>query len=271
MRRYLIGLLSLCVFATAAHANAGAGACASADPGLFVPGKDQCLVMRKFGPESADVMVVWLHGDVSSGGPANYHFALARQFADENSAKGVLSVALVRPGYDDGEGNTSSVAFMNSGRRDHYTKKNIAEVAGAIEHLKGKHQPGRVLLVGHSGGAATASLMLGMFPGLADGAVLVACPCDLVAWRAGRSPWSASENPMDWVSRVAPQAVVHAMTGERDSNTRPELAQRYVEALNAAGVKASFEIVGGEGHNSAFRSGATSAAVLRLVEGSGQP
>jgi pimeloyl-ACP methyl ester carboxylesterase len=200
-----------------------------------------------------------------SGGPANYHFSSTEQAVSQFAAMKVLSVALVRPGYPDGSGDSSSVAILQRGRADHYTKENLAEVGTAIERLRARFQPKRVVVVGHSGGAATAAVLLGMKPKLIDAAVLVACPCDLVAWRAGRREWSRSENPIKWVAQVDPSTRVVALTGAKDDNTRPELARMYVEALKAHGVDATFQLLADETHDSAFRSSEVFNAVRTLL------
>ena len=46
-----------------------------------VSGTSQCLMMRRFGTTEPESMLVWLHGDVSSGGSANYHFQSAEKAA----------------------------------------------------------------------------------------------------------------------------------------------------------------------------------------------
>jgi pimeloyl-ACP methyl ester carboxylesterase len=242
-----------------------AAPCSPEDYELKVTGASQCLLMRRFGASDPDVMIVWLHGDVTSGGPANYHFAIAEQVVKQFETIKVLSVALVRPGYPDGSGDSSSVALLQGGRADHYTKENIMEVSTAIERLRAKFQPKKVVIVGHSGGAATAAVLLGMKPKLADAAVLVSCPCELGAWRAGRRQWSRSENPIKWVDGVDPSTRVVALTGAKDDNTPPELARMYVEALRARGVDATFRLLFDETHNSAFRSPEVSNAVRTLL------
>ncbi len=232
--------------------SALASSCKAEDFENFVSGKDQCLVMNKFGQDTGRVMLIWLHGDLSSGGHASYHFPLAKTFKDENPDLDVLSIALVRPGYSDGQGRSSTVHWLNSGRRDHYTRANVAEVAAAIERLKKHYKPSEIVLIGHSGGAATTAVILGMFPGLVSRALLVACPCDLVAWRVGATPWAASENPTKWAQHILPSTVVHAITGERDTNTFPALGKDYVEKLKKSGVKADFFLIENAGHNSVF-------------------
>jgi len=244
-------------------AGAAAAPCEKPDPVSRVTGDRECLVVRTYpepAPATAKVLLVVLHGDVSSGGPANYHFALAQKLATD----GVVTVAMIRPGYADGAGGESSGS--HNGRNDHYTKENALEVAGAVARLKAHYQAGKVILVGHSGGAATAALVLGLQPALATGAVLVACPCELVSWRSGRRAWTRSENPLDWAGKVSPAVRVIALTGARDDNTSPMLAQTYINALAGRGVNAVFETVPDAGHNDAFRSPLVGVAVDKLLK-----
>lgn len=247
---------------------AGASAVSSAQPcpkddATHVSGAAQCLLARAYGPAQADVLVVWLHGDVSGGGPANYHFALAERTAA--ALPGVAAVALVRPGYPDGAGESSGVAALHAGRNDHYTTENVEEVGAALARLRERAGAKRLVVVGHSGGAATTAILLGMKPGLIDAAVLVACPCDIVAWRSGRRPWTRSENPIAWADRVDPKARVVALTGDADDNTGPALAERYVEALRKRGIDATFVALPGESHNGAPRAPAVLDTVGRLA------
>ena len=245
--------------------SAVAATCNPEDYKLKVSGESECLLMRSFGASDPQVLIVWLHGDVSSGGPANYHFANAEQAVTQLPAVKVLSVALVRPGYPDGSGDSSSVALLQGGRSDHYTKENLIEVGTAIARLRAKFQPKTVMVVGHSGGAATAAVLLGLMPRLIDAAVLVSCPCELTAWRVGRREWSRSQNPIKWVDQTDPATRVLALTGNRDDNTQPELAKTYVEALRARGVDATFQLLAGETHNSALRSPEVFNAIRALL------
>lgn len=260
IRKLLLPILGL-LAAQTAFANV----CETEDFEQKVSGVAQCLQMRRYGALEPEAMVVWLHGDVSSGGPANYHFPYAQQLAREDFAGKVLSVALVRPGYPDGSGASSGVAESSNGRSDHYTRENLAEVGAAIERLRTRFKPARVVVAGHSGGAATTASLIGMKPGLIDAALLVSCPCDLVAWRAGRRAWSKSENPLTWIDKIEPTTRVIALTGEKDDNTQPDLARNYVEALRARQIDASFQLVPGENHNSTFRPPHTFAAIQRLL------
>ena len=239
-----------------------AAPCTSDDFETHVTGVHECIVIRHYGNSASttpDAMVVFIHGDVSSGGPANYHFRLAEK---EASTK-IATIALVRPGYPDGAGNASS--GDSNGRADNYTRENIAEVGTAIEHLRDHFKPGRVILVGHSGGSATAAVLLGSMPKLAAGAVLVSCPCDIVRWRTGRRPWPQSESPIAWADKVDPATRVIALTGTQDENTSAELAQAYVATLKARGIDASFIAVPNANHNHAFDSTLVTEAIASLV------
>ena len=247
--------------------SACAAPCETEDFETKVTGLSQCLLMRRYGPTEPRVLVVWLHGDLSSGDPASYHFPLAQKTAEDLSASNVLAVALVRPGYPDGSGASSTVSLLHGGRSDHYTQENIAEVGAVIEKLRAKYRPKSVIIVGHSGGAATAAVLLGMKPQLADAAVLVSCPCDLVRWRSGRSgrEWGRSEDPTRWAEKISPSTRVIALTGSKDDNTSPSLARAYVDLLRSRGIDATFQLVAEATHNSAARSVEVFDAIAKLV------
>ncbi len=226
------------------------------DYAFFVTGKDQCLVMRAYGSHTPKTMVVWLHGDVSSGGPANYHFSIAKKAIGKLPIEDYLSVAIIRPGYSDGEGRESSAGFFQKPKRkgDDYQKWVVLEVANAIENLKRHFKPDKVVLVGHSGGAVIAANILGMVPNLANGSILVSCPCDLRALNRAQG-WHAtlsSEDPIEHASSVDTNVKVFVLTGELDVLTLPKFAQSYVDALVQRGVNAKFSLIKDTPHNGAL-------------------
>jgi pimeloyl-ACP methyl ester carboxylesterase len=257
-------LLSALLLLIAARGVLGAP-CEREDFETRVSGESECLLMRRYGSIEPATMVVWLHGNLTSGNPANYHFPIAQKAAVNFASDRVMSVALVRPGYPDGTGESSSGS--DYGRGDNWTRRNIAAVGAAIERLRLKYKPGTVIIVGHSGGAATAAVLLGMKPQLADAAILVSCPCELLAWRRdrGRGGQWISENPIQWVDKVSVTTKVIALTGAKDSTTSPELAKTYAEALKARGIDAVFQPIPDEAHNDALRSAAVSDAISRLL------
>lgn len=257
--------LLLTILVLLAPHMAAAAVCDKEDFEQSVSGASQCLLMRRFGSLTPETLVVWVHGDVSSGGPANYHFPYAEKLVQESFAGKVLSVALVRPGYPDGNGASSGVAETSSGRSDHYTKENLTEVGTAIERLRAKFKPARLVVVGHSGGAATTASLVGMMPGLIDTAVLVSCPCDTVVWRAGRRAWSKSENPMSWTDKVPVTTRVIALAGDKDDNTVPALAEAYVAALQTRQIDARVQLLPGENHNTAYRPASVYPVLQRVL------
>ncbi len=193
-----------------------------------------------------EALVVVLHGDVSKGGAADYHYSFAERVAQ--SDPGVTVAALLRPGYYDGAGRTSTGS--NNDRRDHYTTTNNDLVVETIRGLKAATGAPKVIGVAHSGGAAQLGVIMGRYPGLVDMAILVSCPCDVPAWRSanGRSAWKRSESPQDFVAKISPTARVVAITGSKDKNTAPAWGIAYVRAAQKAGATAEFVEVPGAGH-----------------------
>lgn len=242
-------------------AAAQADACAGRDAARNVAGDRLCLAMRAFGVRAAPggTLVVVLHGDASSGGPANYHFELAREIAAARPAASV--VALVRPGYADGDGLTSD--GNHYGRRDHYTAENIDAVAASIASLRARTGAARVVGIGHSGGAATLGVIAGRRPGTLDAVLLLSCPCDIPAWRAMGSarPWAQSLSPHDSIAAIPAGTRVIAAVGTGDSNTWPRLSETFVAALKKRGLPAELVAIDGVGHN---MNAGMRAAVLKL-------
>jgi len=230
-----------------------------------VSGYSECLLMKRYGSTIPTTMVVWLHGNLSTGGPANYQYPIAEKFAADFASYNILSVALVRPGYPDGSGEYST--GNDNGRADNWTRAIITEVGTAIEKLRLKYKPKSVILVGHSGGSATAAVLLGMKPKLAESAVLVSCPCDLIAWRMGRRgpPWN-SEDPIMWIEEVPATIRVIALTGTKDGTTSPAVAESYIVKLKAHGNNAVFLSIPGVAHRDALGTTAVSEAIAGLLQ-----
>ncbi|MCF4165380.1 S9 family peptidase [Zavarzinia compransoris] len=205
------------------------------------------------------VTVVLIHGDVSSGGPADYLYPMAELLAAAHPDARV--VALLRPGYEDSDGRKSEGS--NNGRRDHYTETNNDLLAAALKAARGASR--RLVVMGHSGGSAQLGAVIGRHPGIVDSAILVSCPCDLRRWRKDRNRkvWSNSQSPSTYAEDVPATTRVIAITGARDDNTFAYLASDYVADLREAGVDASFTEVAGAGH----RFDALSAAVAQAIAG----
>lgn len=207
------------------------------------------LAYEAFGPppgRSQPVLAFFIHGDVSAGGPADYMYSYAKQFAA--SRKNVVAIALLRPGYYDRAGKRSDGS--DNGRRDTFHSGNNRAVAGAIRELKQKYNARAVVALGHSAGAGTIGVIAGDYPGLINGIVLTSCPCDAAAWNAsrGRRGGFSSQSPVDYLSGIGSGTAIVAVTGQADDNTRPDLATDYVAKAQARGLPARLQLVGG-GHN----------------------
>lgn len=233
MTRLLLSMFSAFMFALGSFSTASADETFGPLDGFVFGDGDQALV-------------IFLHGDISGGGPANYHYRIVTS-AGGGEPDAVI-VGLLRPGYDDGAGRQSP--GTNHERRDQYTAENNALVAETIASLIELYQPERTIVVGHSGGAAQLGVVIGRYPGLVDTAILLSCPCDLIRWRDARNArrFVRSESPIDFVDAIDPSTRIVAMTGVDDENTFPFLAEEYVAAAQANGLEAELILVEGATH-----------------------
>jgi pimeloyl-ACP methyl ester carboxylesterase len=242
-------LICLCALLLAAPALAEP--CVASDLRSRVTGLDECLIVKSFGPAEsnpANRLIVLLHGNHSSGTPATSMVRYAERLA--RRAPDAVAVAMIRPGYDDETGQRSSGPIH--GRGDNFTAHNIDIVADAIARLKAHYRPRRLVLIGHSGGAAMAGVILGRHPGLADAAVIVGCPCDVATWRAGRgrneAAWT-SESPDRYVERIPADARISVVVGTDDTVTPPALSRSYADDLTKRGLSVELAILDGLNHS----------------------
>jgi pimeloyl-ACP methyl ester carboxylesterase len=215
-------------------------------PGLHVAAS--VYETRTLGPDPT--LVVVLHGDAPIV-PPTYQNSFAASVA--RHADNVVAAGLLRPGYADLFGHRSEPR-TGPAIGNNYTASVDRQMAAAIEELKARYHPARTLLVGHSGGAAVVANLLERHPGLADGAVIVSCPCDLAAWRArmarfGR-PHSHADglSPLDHVSDLPRAIPITIMVGAKDNTVGVANSQTFYDAAKAAGAQVSLVIVPGAGH-----------------------
>lgn len=251
--RWMAGSAVAALLATALPAVAQS--CADLPHPRSIPDTDGCLAVVPVSdaPGTRRVVVAMLHGD-GRGSLETRQVERWTGIGQSLSAAGRVVVFLVRPGYRSPAGHSSGWANPND---DDYTKQNIDRVAQALRNLRTTYQADKVVLVGHSGGAATSALVLGRHPDAADGALLLGCPCDVPPWRehrnsqrGGSGTWARSLNPFDAVAGIRPGTPVHVATGAQDDNTLPLFGQRWAEAAVARGVAATFEAVPGRDHSS---------------------
>ena len=240
--------------------------CPQADNVNRVNAQTECLAIqttKKF-PKSAKNqktrnLLVYLHGDSSRGGLFDRHFKYFTPFANQNT----VFVGMIRPGYSDSKKNASTGDKMGGG--DNYTAHNVDAVANALQALKAKYSAQHLVVVGFSGGAATAGVILGRHPALIDKAVLIACPCDLnirrQGWKNQKNLTRRSISPHEVAESVFQTAQVTAITGDADTNTTPEQVTGYIATLQAQGVKARYIEIPKATHD----SGILGTAVLQDV------
>lgn len=207
---------------------------------------NECIRLNTIGQQQSnpEELVIFLHGDFGATGS----HSLLSQLSKSNR----MIIALVRPGYFDSDGNFSTGSYLGvtpsgiAGQLDTYTQNNIDIIGNAILKLKQHYKPKRLLLIGHSGGAAISGLLLNAFPNLADGALLINCPCDIKRWKPG---WEKSLSPIDNINNIPSQAVIRVISGSIDEQVYPELAKTYTEQLIKNGKNAKFYLGMGMEHN----------------------
>lgn len=199
-------------------------------------------------------LVVVLHGDSPFGNPS-YQYLFARLVAEANDD--VVAVGLLRPGYTDGDGDTSDGARGRT-TGDNYTRDVIDDVAAATAQLKTRFAARSSVLVGHSGGAAIAADAIAIAPDLAAGAMLVSCPCDLPSFRhhMARIQWSPfwllpvdSMSPLALVDFVHKTTVLRMLVGSDDEVTPLRFTQAYADAFKARGGDVSIDVLQGRPHD----------------------
>jgi len=199
------------------------------------------------------ILVVVVHGD-SPDGPPTYQYRFAERAAAAISD--AVVAAVLRPGYGDGEDSSDGMRGFTTG--DNYTPEVVGAVATVLSELRDRYHPRRVILVGHSGGAAIVGDLLGQKGIAVDGALLVSCPCDLTAWREhmqsikGGAIWERpvrSLSPLALVDEVPVSAKIWLLVGSDDQIAPSALTLAYAEALRNRNIAVNVTIAPGLGHN----------------------
>jgi pimeloyl-ACP methyl ester carboxylesterase len=202
-------------------------------------------------------LVIALHGDLFDPTPS-YQYAFAQaltqgfhasampdrvraRLGTDVDVNDVVAAGLLRPGYTDNAGDHSD-GRRGEARGDNYTAEVVDSVATAARALAQRFMARRVVLVGHSGGATIAAIVLGRHPEVADAALLVACGCGA----------TRSLQPLDVTSSVRLDVTVRLLVGEDDEVTSPDQSRRYAEVLRERGVDAKVIVLPGFGHNIMF-------------------
>lgn len=201
------------------------------------------LAYEAFGPKDrATNLVVFIHGSVSAGGPADYFYRYAEKFVE--SHKNVEAIAILMPGYYDKAGKRSDGS--DHGRR---TFEATRELNGALSELKARYQAKDIIAIGHSNGAMNIGGLLGKYPDLLSGAVLVSGIYDLNAISQMRGKRYDGIAGQDLIPNIAPSTTIIAVHGNQDSSVPYEQSQNYIAAAKAAKLKAKLITVDNVDHN----------------------
>jgi pimeloyl-ACP methyl ester carboxylesterase len=246
--------------------------CAELPPGRTVSDqKGGCLALVPIGSTapSSKTLIVMLHGD-GGGQLSQSQITRWTRLGETLKAPDRNVFFMLRPGYQSPAGNSSGWA---NPRDDDYTAQNMERVAGALRTLQESYKSEKLILVGHSGGAATSSIVLGKHPGIADAALLLGCPCDVPPWRDHRNAqrgatggWPRSLNPLAFVAGIPAGTPVLAVTGTQDENTLPTFARRWVDAANEKSAKARFVEIPGLSHSTILQWPDIASSVSELIE-----
>jgi len=232
--------------------NSAYAGCANIANEIFA--KNKCTKIRTYrSPDVTDkpILVVALHGDAPFNNPG-YQYRFAKLVANKNS--NVISVGMLRPGYSDPTGRTSDGA-KGEAVGDNYDEKRVNQVAQAIRMLKRQYSPSKIILAGHSGGAAITANLVSLFPLLIDHAFIVSCPCDVDAWRDGMFSLTNKSifkrniktlSPIELISRLGKKTVISIFVGKDDKVARPILSEKYKKEVAEHGVKVTLELIEGQ-------------------------
>jgi len=215
------------------------------------------------------VLVVLVHGDIPDPRQGLYELAQAIAHVSQN----VVAAGVLRPGYKDAQGDTSS-GEMGYAIGDNYTPEVVDDIDTAIRGLKAKYHAGPVVLVGHSGGGAISADLIGRHPEDVSAVLLLACGCDpkefMTRWVREHPVFpknlsNPSLLPLDLAPNVSPSIHVRMVIGDRDDVVRLPASQAYARALEARGVDVKLAIAAGFSHNDIFRAPATRANLTELL------
>ena len=261
-----------------------AGKCEKEDFENFVSSNKGCIGIQPLQEidKSKSKLVVFMHGDYSQKDSerAKLRREWYMEFSESINAHSSNFFHLARPGYRTENGNRSDGGDKKgTDRGDNYIwKRDIQPVGFAIQQLKDTYNPEQLIVIGHSGGAATTGILIGRFPDLIDEAILLACPCVVKEWRRhrvtqrGRIPnskntWPRSDSPHKHVNAISADTNVHIVIGEKDNNTLPKFSKKYLTLLNKKNkdVSAYLYVIKDADHASVLFNPETTSIIEKIV------
>jgi len=215
-------------------------------------------------------LVVFLHGDSPFGDPT-YQYEIVRSIAQR--LPGAIAVTLLRPGYADDCGDQSG-GDVGYRMGDNYTADVVSSLAATIRDIVREHRPQETVVIGHSGGAALAALLASSEPDIQDRTVLVACPCDIPAWRqsmaelTGNERWLTSMaglSPMTYVDQLDPTTPIDLWVGSADVVTPPFLSETFADEARRARKVISYQLIEGGDHDMILQTDVLDAILSSFI------
>lgn len=214
-----------------------------------------CVAIRKFEPTTSGnsrLLVVFLPGDSRRNIELAVNDATVVTLSEQLKARTISVHRLA---------NRSSTGGTDDVQGDIYSPSHIAMLATALANLRVLNPGKKILLIGHSDGAAMTALLASRFPVSADAYLLAACPCDVPRWlqwrngSAGKADnWTHSLSPQDEVKKIRATTRIALVVGNRDDNTLAKFSETYVTSLQRQGVKIRLTYAIGATHASVLRS-----------------
>ncbi|MDR3375122.1 MAG: prolyl oligopeptidase family serine peptidase [Ancalomicrobiaceae bacterium] len=202
------------------------------------------------------ILVVFVHGSVSKGGPADYMYPYAKRFAEGH--KNVVAVALLQPGYYDANGKRSDGS--DGGRR---LPDNTSEITAAVRALQSRFGARSVFAVGHSMGSMNLGVIIGTQPDLLKGVVLTSGVYDTNALSEYRHKPQGGVSGLNAVSGISKAITIVAVHGTADDVVPIDQSRHFIAAAQQRGLNAKLVEVSGVGHD---WSGALPQAVMSALD-----
>ena len=249
-----------------AHAKS---ACSNNDREILIA--ELCTKIETYeSQKNADnpTLAIVLHGD----SPFNRPFVqnrVAQRIAENND--NVIAVGILRPGYKDDFGRKSD-GEMGLTVGDNYDDDRVKQITDAINALKHIHKAGKVVLIGHSGGAAITARIIGLYPNLIDHAVAISCPCDINAWRKDMllrneyEPFRGDlpiSSPIELAANVSDKTKISLLVAKMDDVTKPYLTKQYYRELKKHGKHVEMKII--EGGLNIFQTNAAMEIISKAL------
>jgi len=236
-------------FSVHAHAK-----CSNIESGVLV--ESACTVIETYKStklSKSPTLVIVLHGDAPFWKPS-VQYRVAQYLAKKQ--EDVVSIGMLRPGYTD-DFNKKSDGVRGETVGDNYDDPRVTQVGRSIRALKKHYNAKKVVVVGHSGGAAITAKLSGQFSDLVNHAVVISCPCNINAWRKDMlirnkyEPFRGdldTSSPIELAKKVSENTKLDLIVGKDDDTTKPYLTKEYYEALQKHGKSATLQIIEGD-HN----------------------